>query len=100
MKIDQRQFRRKSVDETATDVIEQTGTVRSRKRGEEIAEEELQKLFLARLDVHSRIADLKRNRVSLRSRKVDVERKITFLCDFDAKLMQREEELSRSITES
>ena len=64
------------------------------------AEAQLNKLFLARLDVRSRIADFNRNRAKFLARKIDVEGKIASLAEFDKKLMKKEEEISRSLAES
>ena len=99
MKIDQTQLREEPVQETAAEAANGREYIQQRMPLEEIAEGELQKLFLARLDVHSRIQEIKRNRAILRARKVDVDRKLASLSEFDAKLMQREKELSRSLTE-
>jgi len=71
-----------------------------REKSKETAEAQLNKLFLARLDVRSRIAELNRNRAKLQARKIDVQSKITSLSQFDTKLMKREEEISRSLAES
>ncbi len=98
MKIDQTQFQGgylpESVNETATGAVKAHGLKRSRSDND--VEEELNKLFLTRLDVSSRIADLHRNHAKLRAQKIDVQSKIAFLCEFDAKLMKREEELSQT----
>jgi len=64
------------------------------------AEVQLNKLFLARLDVRSRIADFNRNRAKLLARKIDVEAKIASLVEFDKKLMKKEEEICRALAES
>ena len=69
-------------------------------QAKEVAEAQLNKLFLARLDVRSRIAELNRNRSKLQARKIDVDHKIAYLAEFDKKLMKREEAISRSLAES
>ena len=69
-------------------------------QAKKVAEAQLNKIFLARLDVRSRIADLNRNRSKLQARKIDVDHKIAYLAEFDKKLMKREEEISRSLAES
>jgi hypothetical protein len=103
MKTEQRQRRiaLEQLPQNETNVVPEFGQELQPFHGrsvlEEKAEAELQKLFLARLDVHSRIEEIKRNRALLRARKVDVESKIASLRSFHAKLVRREEELSRSL---
>lgn len=72
----------------------------TRKKSKGEAETQLNKLFLARLDVRSRIAELNRNRAKLQARKIDVQEKISNLSEFDMKLMRKEEELCRTLAES